>query len=163
VRRERTSRRSTRRRRRSPGSGALTVEHDATKARAIAGELLRAAPAEAPIDGVMALLSLADAIVDSRPLASYQAARDAAALPMYEFTTELASFAGPPPEAQALFAVLAGRPEEIARFFGVIAGATPLPEYFTPRNLARIIGIRGMAKMLAGRLRGRRAVAAAAA
>ena len=95
---------------------------------------------------------LAGAIVDGRPLAAYQAARDAAALPMYEFTAELASFKPAPPPAKALFAALEGRPDEISRFLGVLAGATPMPEYFTPRNLARIVGARGMARMLAAQL-----------
>ncbi len=37
---------------------ALTVEHDAGKARAIAGEVLAHVPPEAPVGGVMAMRSL---------------------------------------------------------------------------------------------------------
>jgi len=86
-------------------------------------------------------------------LAGYERARDRAAMPMYEFTTELASFAPPRPEQQALFAALAGRQAEIDRFLGMITGAVPLPEYLSPRNLLRLLGVRGMAGLALGRLR----------
>jgi hypothetical protein len=72
---------------------------------------------------------------------------------MYEFTTELAAFAPPTVEQQTLFAALAGRQEEIDRFLGMLTGAVPLPEYFTPRNLLRVLGARGMAAVLLGKLR----------
>jgi 2-polyprenyl-6-methoxyphenol hydroxylase-like FAD-dependent oxidoreductase len=86
-------------------------------------------------------------------LAGYERARDRAAMPMYEFTTELASFAPPRPEQQALFAALAGRQAEIDQFLGMITGAVPLPEYLSPRNLLRLLGVRGMAGLALGRLR----------
>ncbi len=77
-------------------------------------------------------------------LAAYRQRRDKAALPMYEFTTELASFAPPRPEQRLLFEALAGRPAEIDRFLGVLAGAVPIDSYFSPRNLVRLLGLRGM-------------------
>ena len=43
-------------------------------------------------------------------LADYQAARDAAALPMYDMTTDLASFAPPRPEQELLLRGARGRP-----------------------------------------------------
>ncbi len=88
-------------------------------------------------------------------LAGYRARRDAAALPMYQMTTDLASFAPPRPEQEQLFAALAGRPAEIDRFLGVLAGSVPIPDYFGPRNLLRLLGVRRM--MRAARARGRRA------
>jgi 2-polyprenyl-6-methoxyphenol hydroxylase-like FAD-dependent oxidoreductase len=84
-------------------------------------------------------------------LAGYERARDRAAMPMYEFTTELASFAPPRAEQQALFAALAGRPAEIDRFLGVITGAVPLAEYLSLRNLLRLLGVRAMAGLAVGR------------
>jgi hypothetical protein len=65
----------------------------------------------------------------------------------------LAAFAPPTVEQQTLFAALAGRQEEIDRFLGVLTGAVPLPEYFMPRNLLRVLGARGMAAVLLGKLR----------
>lgn len=52
---------------------------------------------------------------------------------------------------------LVGRGAVLARlrFLGVISGAVPLEEYMTPRNLTRIIGLRGMARLTLGRLRRR--------
>ena len=79
-------------------------------------------------------------------LAGYQRARDAASLPMYAFTTELASFPPPKPEQEALFAALAARPAEVDRFLGVLTGAIPLQEYFAPGSLFKVMGARGMAR-----------------
>ena len=93
-------------------------------------------------------------------LAGYEQARDQAALPMYEFTTQLASFAPPSAEQEALFAALAGRPAEIDRFFGVITGAVPMADYFSPRNLLRVLGPRAMARLAVGRFRRPRPAAA---
>jgi len=80
---------------------------------------------------------LADAIVEAqgrRPLeaalAGYQERRDAAALPMYELTTGLASFGPPDPAFLQLLQALERRPAEVDRFLGVLAGIEPLPEYF---------------------------------
>jgi len=67
-------------------------------------------------------------------LAGYEQTRDQAALPMYEFTTELAALGPPRVERQALFAALAGRQAEINRFLGVITGAVPIADYFTPEE-----------------------------
>jgi 2-polyprenyl-6-methoxyphenol hydroxylase-like FAD-dependent oxidoreductase len=89
-------------------------------------------------------------------LAGYERERDRAALPMYDFTTELASFAPPRPEQQALFAALARRQADVDRFLGALTGTVPLPEFFAPRNLLRILGVRGLASMA---LRGRRPAA----
>ena len=106
---------------------------------------------------------LSDAVVsglDGGPplataLAGYQARRDAAALPMYEMTTELASFAPLRDEQQLLMAALEGKPLEIDRFLAVLSGVTAPADYFTPRNLLRLLGVRGMLK--AGRARRRMA------
>jgi 2-polyprenyl-6-methoxyphenol hydroxylase-like FAD-dependent oxidoreductase len=77
-------------------------------------------------------------------LAAYQARRDAAALPMYEFSISLASFAPPPPEHQMLFQALAGNQAEIDRFLAVLTGVVPLPDYFAADNLMRLLGNTGM-------------------
>ena len=82
-------------------------------------------------------------------LAGYERARDRAVLPMYEFTGELASFAPPRAEHQALFAAVAGRQAEIDRFLSVLTGAVPLADYFSPRNLLRLLGPRAMARLAA--------------
>jgi 2-polyprenyl-6-methoxyphenol hydroxylase-like FAD-dependent oxidoreductase len=97
---------------------------------------------------------LADAIatgLDSGPplettLAEYHQRRDRAALPMYEFTTDLAAFGPPRPEQQLLLHALAGKPAEVDRFLAMLTGAIPIPEYFGARNLLRVLGLRAMMK-----------------
>jgi len=91
--------------------------------------------------------SLAQAIVDGRPLSDYQRARDTATRPMYELTAQVASFEPPPP---AFLEALEGRPEKITRFLGVLAGITPA----TPRNLGKIAGLRATLKMLKAQAQG---------
>ena len=86
-------------------------------------------------------------------LAGYERDRDRAALPMYRFTAELAALGPAGPEQRALFTALAGRPAEVDRFLGVLTGVVPLDGYFAPRNLLRLLGVRGMATAMLGRLR----------
>ena len=74
-------------------------------------------------------------------------------MPIYDFTTDLASFGPPQPESMALFEALARQPEEVDRLLGAITGSTPLDEYLSPGNLVRILGIRAMAGIVLSRLR----------
>jgi 2-polyprenyl-6-methoxyphenol hydroxylase-like FAD-dependent oxidoreductase len=103
--------------------------------------------------------AVGDGLGGRRPLAAalagYERARDAASLPMYRFTTDLAAFGPPGPEQQALFTALAGRPAEVDRFLGVLTGVVPVDSFFSPRNLLRLLGVRGMAAATLGRLRSR--------
>jgi len=62
---------------------------------------------------------------------------------MYELTTDLASFSPPPVEHLLLFEALQGRPAEIDRFLGVLAGVIPIPDFFSPTNLQRLLGDTG--------------------
>ena len=75
----------------------------------------------------------------SPALADYQRRRDEAVLPMYEQTYQLAALQPPPPEMQALFGALRGNRRDTDRFFGTIAGTTPIPEFYAPANVERII------------------------
>jgi class 3 adenylate cyclase len=76
-------------------------------------------------------------------LADYEQQRNAAGMPMYEFTLQLANLVAPPsPEMQQLFAALCGNQAEINRFFGPLAGTVPIPEFFAPENVQRIISAR---------------------
>ncbi len=88
-----------------------------------------------------------------KALADYEKQRNDETLPMYEFTAQLASFGPPQVEQQVLFASLVGKQAEIDRFFGVLTGTVPIPDYFTPANLVKIIGARGMAKIMWQKIR----------
>ncbi|HEY3007229.1 MAG TPA: NAD(P)/FAD-dependent oxidoreductase [Micromonosporaceae bacterium] len=89
-------------------------------------------------------------------LAGYQQARDRRTRPMYDFTTDLASFRPLRPEERLLFEALAADQAQTDRFFGVMTGAVPVREYFSPGNLIKLIGVRGFATAVRGRLMARR-------
>jgi flavin-dependent dehydrogenase len=72
-------------------------------------------------------------------MAEYHRVRDAHFLPMYELTYGLAHFAPPPAEIQALYAALRSNPLETDRFFGTMAGTVPIPEFYAPENVGRIV------------------------
>ena len=72
-------------------------------------------------------------------LADYERRRNEAVLPMYELTCQLASLEPPSPEMQQFFGALRGNQAEIDRFWGTIAGTVPIPEFFSPRNIERIV------------------------
>jgi 2-polyprenyl-6-methoxyphenol hydroxylase-like FAD-dependent oxidoreductase len=96
-------------------------------------------------------------------LAGYRAERDRAALAMYRFTVDLASFAPPRVEQELLMRAIAGRQEEVDRFLGVLTGVVPLGDYFAPPNMLRLLGARGLARVLLGKLRPPRGAAGAPA
>ena len=65
-------------------------------------------------------------------LADYQRRRDAAVLPMYEFTCARAGLEPAPLQMQALLGALRDDPTAIERFFGIFAGTVPVQEFFGP-------------------------------
>lgn len=73
-------------------------------------------------------------------LAEYEQRRNEAATPIYEFTCQLAALEPPPPEMQQLFAALRQNQDQTNRFFGVMAGTVPIPKFFAPENIGRIMG-----------------------
>ena len=89
--------------------------------------------AEAVDDGLAGRRPLDDALAD------YERRRNAAAMPLYELTCQLASLAPPPPEQQELLAALRHDQEQTNRFIGTIAGSVPIAEFYSPENLGRIM------------------------
>ncbi|MBZ0239056.1 MAG: NAD(P)/FAD-dependent oxidoreductase [Deltaproteobacteria bacterium] len=75
-------------------------------------------------------------------MARYQATRDARALPMYDFTCQVASFAPPPPEQQALLAAVHGNQPAMDDFCRVNAGTLSPAVFFDPANVVRIFAAR---------------------
>ena len=74
-------------------------------------------------------------------LAGYEQERNESVDPIYDFTCGfLSTLEQPPPEMQQLFGALSGNQEETDRFFGTLAGTVPIPEFFSPENMGRIIG-----------------------
>ncbi|HEX7195289.1 MAG TPA: NAD(P)/FAD-dependent oxidoreductase [Candidatus Limnocylindria bacterium] len=91
-----------------------------------------------------ALVAALDATLSGRrgydeAMDQYQGARDERALPMFEFTCDLARLQPPPPEMQQLLAAVATSQEAMDGFVSVVAGTLPVPDFFGPENTARII------------------------
>ena len=74
-------------------------------------------------------------------MADYQARRDEQVLPMYEFTTELATLEPPPPELQQLLAAIAGNQDAMDGFAQVNGGVTSPAEFFSPASVARMLSV----------------------
>ena len=71
-------------------------------------------------------------------MARYHSLRDQHVLPMYEFTTQLATLAPPPPELAQLFAAVQGNRAAMDAFVRVNAGVTSPAEFFAEDNVERI-------------------------
>jgi 2-polyprenyl-6-methoxyphenol hydroxylase-like FAD-dependent oxidoreductase len=73
-------------------------------------------------------------------MAAYHAERDRQAMPMYEMTFDLAQLdQPPPPETQQLLGAIAQDQRAMDDFVSVQAGTLPVPEFFAPENVGRII------------------------
>jgi 2-polyprenyl-6-methoxyphenol hydroxylase-like FAD-dependent oxidoreductase len=115
--------------------GDAGYHKDPITAEGITDALLDAERLAAAIDaGLDGREPLADA------LAGYARDRDARIRPIYELTYAFAGLEPPSAEQQALFAALRGAKDDTDRFFGTIAGTTPIPQFFDPANLGRIVG-----------------------
>ena len=73
-------------------------------------------------------------------MTGYQQTRDNQVMPIYEFTTQLASLEPPPPEMQQLLGAIYGNQEAMDGFASVAAGTVSPSEYFAPENIGRIMG-----------------------
>ena len=76
-------------------------------------------------------------------MSRYQTSRDQQVLPMYEFTTELATLEPPPPALQQLLAAMPGNQDAMDGFARVNAGVTSPSEFFSPQNVERIMSQAG--------------------
>ncbi|GAB3977266.1 NAD(P)/FAD-dependent oxidoreductase [Plantactinospora veratri] len=85
-------------------------------------------------------------------LAGYRARRDAAALPMYDLTLDLASFRPPRAVDRELFVALSERPAAVDQFLGVLSGAVPMSRFRSPRNLLTLLGPRALVRIAAADL-----------
>ncbi|MEY2431047.1 MAG: hypothetical protein QOC92_772 [Acidimicrobiaceae bacterium] len=80
---------------------------------------------------------------DGRPfddaMSAYHQTRDAEVLPIYEFTTQLATLEAPPVEMQQLLGAVYGNREAMDAFVGVAAGTLSPVEFFDPEHIGRIM------------------------
>jgi 2-polyprenyl-6-methoxyphenol hydroxylase-like FAD-dependent oxidoreductase len=80
-----------------------------------------------------------------KTLGLYEKKRNSSALPTYRMTIEQATLAPLKAEFEVLCECVQGRQEETDRLFAVFNGSIPLNQYMTPRNLLRVLGLRGFA------------------
>ena len=71
-------------------------------------------------------------------MSRYQAARDGHVLPMYEFTTQLATLEPPPEELRHLLAAVHGNQEAMDGFARTNAGVTSPADFFSDENTGRV-------------------------
>jgi 2-polyprenyl-6-methoxyphenol hydroxylase-like FAD-dependent oxidoreductase len=72
-------------------------------------------------------------------MSSWQRARDERAMPMYEFTTQLATLEPPPPEMQQLLGAVHGNQVAMDDFVSVVAGTMSPIEFFDPQHIGQIM------------------------
>jgi 2-polyprenyl-6-methoxyphenol hydroxylase-like FAD-dependent oxidoreductase len=72
-------------------------------------------------------------------MAEYQQARDQHALPMYEFTCQLATLEPPPPEMRQLFRAIHGNQSAMDGFVRMNAGTISPAEFLSPESIGAIM------------------------
>jgi flavin-dependent dehydrogenase len=72
-------------------------------------------------------------------MSDYQQARDAHVLPMYDFTTQLATLEPPPPEMQQLLGAVHGNRDAMDAFVSITAGTVSPVEFFDPGHIGSIM------------------------
>ena len=72
-------------------------------------------------------------------MAAFHAARDARVMPIYEFTTQLATLEAPPAEMQQLLAAVHRDRAASDSFVSMIAGTVSPVEFFDPATIGRLM------------------------
>ena len=72
-------------------------------------------------------------------MSAYHQTRDAEVLPIYEFTTQLATLEAPPAEMQQLLGAVSGNRDAMDAFASVNAGTMSPVEFFDPEHIGRIM------------------------
>jgi 2-polyprenyl-6-methoxyphenol hydroxylase-like FAD-dependent oxidoreductase len=72
-------------------------------------------------------------------LADYERRRNEDVLPMFDYTTQLAKLEPQPPEMLSFLNALRVNPKETGRFLGTVTGTVPIPEFFSPENINRVM------------------------
>jgi 2-polyprenyl-6-methoxyphenol hydroxylase-like FAD-dependent oxidoreductase len=71
-------------------------------------------------------------------MAAWHRSRDERALPIYDFTTQMATLEPPPPEMQQLLGAVHGNPTAMNDFVSVAAGTVSPVEFFDPEHIGQI-------------------------
>jgi 2-polyprenyl-6-methoxyphenol hydroxylase-like FAD-dependent oxidoreductase len=94
-------------------------------------------------DAELCVVALDQAMAGTRPfdeaMSLYQTTRDNQVLPMFEFTTQLATLEPPTPEMAQLLGAVHGNQDAMDQFVSVAAGSLSPADFFAPGNVARIM------------------------
>ena len=85
-------------------------------------------------------------------LASYERQRNAASKAMYALTLDTARLCPRTPVQMELLRALTHDPAAASQFFGVLTGVVKPGDFFTPRNMIRLVGVGGMVKAVSRQL-----------
>lgn len=72
-------------------------------------------------------------------MSEYQRTRDEESLPIFEFTTQLATLEPPPPQMQQLLGAMCGNHEAMDAFVSVTAGTVSPVDFFDSGHIGRIM------------------------
>jgi 2-polyprenyl-6-methoxyphenol hydroxylase-like FAD-dependent oxidoreductase len=72
-------------------------------------------------------------------MSEWQRARDEQALPIYEFTTNMATLEPPPPELRQLFGAMQGNQAAMDDFVSIVAATMSPVEFFNPGHIGEIM------------------------
>lgn len=94
-------------------------------------------------DAELCATALADAFAGRRgfdeAMADYQRARDEHSLPMFDLTCKFASMEPPSPEMAQLLGAASASRSGSQQFVSIMAGTLPVPSFFAPENIGRIM------------------------
>jgi flavin-dependent dehydrogenase len=100
-------------------------------------------------DAELCATALDESFTGIRPYAdamtAYQHTRDQQVLPIFDFTTQLATLAPPPPEMQQLLGAVHGNTDAMSDFVSVAAGTLSPADFFDPANIGQIFAAAGAA------------------
>jgi 2-polyprenyl-6-methoxyphenol hydroxylase-like FAD-dependent oxidoreductase len=93
-------------------------------------------------DAELCATALHETFSGARPyeaaMTDYQSTRDSQVSPMFDFTTQLATLAPPPPDFQSLLGAVSGNQDAMDGFARVNSGVTSPAEFFAVANVGRI-------------------------
>ena len=114
--------------------GDAGYNKDPITAQGISDAFLDAERCAAAIDATFSGTTTFDAA-----MGQYQQERDAHALPVYEFTTQLATLEPPPPEMQQLLGAVSGSQPAMDAFVSVTAGTLSPVDFFDPEHIGSVM------------------------
>jgi flavin-dependent dehydrogenase len=94
-------------------------------------------------DAELCSTALDETFAGGRPfddaMSGYQPARDTHVLPIYEFTTQLATLEPPPEEMQRLLGAVYGNQDAMDSFVSIVAGTISPADFFHPDHISSIM------------------------